>query len=301
MAQSLRFEHSTTTASKKDRPLQLEIQNRTVWSCYLMDQLLSSGKQRPVTLYKDDMDIPLPVSDDDFIFADLNTPQPRISEVFSSRNSFPTQRPSDYHFSLILQGVDIWAELSNWVGEGGRRATHGRDDCPWKLHSPWGRINQRLQQWWMRLGSQIRYPSARPEAHLQRGNENSFAFINLIYYLCQKGRDDFRELEDSIQQYGSICSSEDSVEAVQTLVHAPSGNSSHTNDTTSSIASYVEAESVVTEPLHDDAFFSEENWDAWNWTGENSLTGHGHLMSFVADQELYMPERSENLMFGYHD
>lgn len=189
MTQTLKFEQSIETIDhlqthlQHDTALRLETQNRTLWSCFLMDKLLSCGKLRPVTFRTGDMDIPLPVPEEDYIFSDFSNPQCTIDQAFLVSDNSLVHGTLDCHFALILQGVDIWAEISRWVGQGGRRASHGPEDCPWKPQSSWGKISQRLEQWRTRQDQRVRYSPARLGAHLQRGNGDVFAFINVMYYL----------------------------------------------------------------------------------------------------------------------
>ena len=47
-----------------------EIRRRTVWSCFIMDRYLSSGKYRPTMLAVDDIQVQLPSSDNAFAFGE---------------------------------------------------------------------------------------------------------------------------------------------------------------------------------------------------------------------------------------
>lgn len=148
-----------------------------------MDQLLSCGKNRPVTLQTSMMQNCLPLDEDAYAFGEVPMERYHIKQAFTQGGGVIPPRTMNHQFSIIVQGVDIWAQLSRWVAKGARRAYHGPKECPWISTSSWGIINHELKHWRSQQDERVRYSKSRLYAHLNRGCGEGFAFINLIYYL----------------------------------------------------------------------------------------------------------------------
>lgn len=163
--------------------IQQETRDRTVWSCYIMDRLLSCGKNRPTIFDSAEMLVPLPMSEADYAFGEAKEQRRNMTSMTSDIEADATVRTTEHYFTLIIQGVDIWATLSKWASDGGRRQFHGPNDCPWKPTSAWNKINRDLELWRDQQDERVKYSQARLTAHIHRGQSEAFALINLLYYL----------------------------------------------------------------------------------------------------------------------
>jgi hypothetical protein len=183
-------------SSSADRPgnnesestvIQQEMHHRTIWSCFTMDRLLSCGKDRPAIFVAEDMRIPLPLDEADYAFGKIKGKRRYLQSSISSWRlglSEPDQPWTiDSYLAIILQGVDIWATVSHWTAEGGRRKHHGVDDCPWKETSAWNKISCDVEGWFNQLDERVRYSPARLAAQSHQGHPEAFAFINLLYFI----------------------------------------------------------------------------------------------------------------------
>jgi hypothetical protein len=104
-----------------------EIKRRTMWSCFVIDRYLSSGRARP-QMDVGTLHIQLPCSADDFrLGTDVKTeflhPSAESLEqdnVF--RNRQLTQHGTGSDLSIYIRLVEIWSRFSKWSCAGGRRS-----------------------------------------------------------------------------------------------------------------------------------------------------------------------------------
>ncbi|KAJ5898963.1 hypothetical protein N7495_003707 [Penicillium taxi] len=163
----------------------VEIENRTFWGCFVMDRMLACGKGRPLSLRLERMSIHAPVGDKEFAYTQIPTRKYTFSEIFKDEQLVRTQSTTNYRFSVTIRGLDIWAKLLKWVAEGGRRHStlFQFSECPWEPGSAWFDINHELENWRREQDADLKFPEFNISAHVSLGCGESFAFINLIYYL----------------------------------------------------------------------------------------------------------------------
>lgn len=102
-----------------------EIKRRTMWSCFILDRYLSTGRSRPhmdVTT----LEIQLPCSEDDFRFGsnvktELLTPVSATKGSNSTSSGRVTQVDGVPLIGLFIRLVDIWGSCSKYSCAGGRR------------------------------------------------------------------------------------------------------------------------------------------------------------------------------------
>lgn len=159
-----------------------EMEKRTLWSCFAIDKLLSCGKARKAVFDLHCMNLPLPSSEEDFIFGDAHVQVP-----------LPTQRTllplvncgCDSSFALINEGLHIWSAIHSWGAEGGRRQSGMTEpeECPWQETSQWNRMKQDLQKWRDSQHPRMKYPECRVSSHAHLKQAERFGYLNLIYYV----------------------------------------------------------------------------------------------------------------------
>lgn len=104
-----------------------EVKRRTMWSCFIIDRYLSSGRARPQMDVKT-LHIQLPCSADDFrlgtnvktgfLHTSADTPQEDKSPI----NGHFAQIGADSPLSIYIRLVEIWGRFSKWSCAGGRRS-----------------------------------------------------------------------------------------------------------------------------------------------------------------------------------
>lgn len=158
-----------------------EVERRTIWTCFVMDKLLSCGRQRPAMFRLTEMDLSLPLTHEDFVF-DIGS----IATTQTGRDKSAEQEilKAGDHFQIILKGVDIWSRVHSWIVEGGRKRPSMSEpqNYPWLETSEWSRMKSELQRWRNAQDSRLKYPEAKVAAHAHLRRGEIFGYINLIYY-----------------------------------------------------------------------------------------------------------------------
>lgn len=184
MAQALRpdlnCQHSLIDP---DAAILQEIRNRTIWSCFTLDRLLSCGKGRPLVFVSANMQVPLPLSEPDYAFGDVKKERRYLRTMIAEPQLFESQLSIQDHFTVIVRGIDIWATLSKRSADGSPKRQYTPDDCPWISTSTWSKINRDLEIWRSCQDERIKYSPVRVTAQIHQGHPEAFAFINFLYYL----------------------------------------------------------------------------------------------------------------------
>jgi hypothetical protein len=102
-----------------------EINRRTMWSCFILDRYLSSGRARP-QMDVNSLSIQLPCSEEDFRFG-TNVKTAFLKEggelALYDESSYHKRMQVDTSsvLSIYIRLVEIWGGFSKWSCAGGRR------------------------------------------------------------------------------------------------------------------------------------------------------------------------------------
>ncbi|RJE20222.1 fungal specific transcription factor [Aspergillus sclerotialis] len=169
----------------------IAIENRTLWSCFIIDRMISAGAYNPPMLPVSEMEklkISRPLNTVDFAFGGISTSQAGSLEWNLSSPLDTTARILDITcaFEILTTGFDIWADVMTFVLNDGRRAPGmcAAQNCPWVPGSPWSKTKYRLEAWRASQHSKLYYPNNGVMAHTFPGSGESFTYINLLYYIC---------------------------------------------------------------------------------------------------------------------
>lgn len=127
--------------------------------------------------------IQLPGNIVDFAFGDSESMDTDDSRENENENT--TLLGIGHYFSIMVQGLDIWAQAMTFILKNGRRAPGmcSPGNCPWIASSPWGLAHGALENWRMAQERKLHYPENEVAIHVAIGYGEPFAYINLIYYL----------------------------------------------------------------------------------------------------------------------
>ena len=107
-----------------------EIKRRTMWSCFILDRYLSSGRARP-QMSVETLHIQLPCSEEDFRFGtNVKTeflhpdPDSSLDDGTSKNNNFSHIDISPV-LGVYIRLVEIWGRFSKWSCAGGRMSGYG--------------------------------------------------------------------------------------------------------------------------------------------------------------------------------
>lgn len=166
---------------------------RTIWAAFVVDCLLSGGKYRPQSFQAARFDVSMPMGEEDFTFeVKPSEPPPHMFRLALSTSDEMTvvRKPEDCDksLSLIIEGLDIWATLSKWICDGGRRLEpKNAQSSPWNEGSFWSRMKKALKSWRSSMSAKVHYSPSNSnlQAHIVRNQGQAFVFVNVIFYLNQ--------------------------------------------------------------------------------------------------------------------
>lgn len=161
----------STGLSSHGRGTLSELEKRTMWTCFVMDKLLSCGTRRQA-MFHDKLHIALPIDDIEYALG-RHTQTATLQFGLSSA------------FRLLIEGLNIWSRIHSWTAEGGRRqpGMTEPEQCPWVKTSQWAQMRRDLLRWRESQSCCIRYPETKTSAHAHLGQAEKFGYINLIYYV----------------------------------------------------------------------------------------------------------------------
>ncbi|KAF3384394.1 hypothetical protein F1880_002656, partial [Penicillium rolfsii] len=166
------------------------VQNRTMWACFIMERLISSGTYNPPMLPLSEMEkikVLRPFSAVEFAFGTDSVSQ--RSSMEQSLATLPNRNSNlldiTQAFEVLVAGFDIWTHVMTFVLNDGRRAPDmcAPRNCPWVPGSPWSNTRSRLEAWRANQHHRLHYPENSVVAHIALAYGESFTYINLIYYL----------------------------------------------------------------------------------------------------------------------
>lgn len=178
-----------STVGEQDS-ISIALENRTLWACFIMDRMISSGTYNPPMLPLAEMDklrVLRPLSAVEFTFgADLTSQANNREQILpTAQDVHATLLDITQSYEVIVSGFDIWALVMTFVYNDGRRAPGmcAPHNCPWVPGSPWSNTRNRLQTWRSNQHHRLHYPENSVMAHKTLGFGESFTYINLIYFL----------------------------------------------------------------------------------------------------------------------
>ncbi|KAI9672680.1 MAG: hypothetical protein M1831_000115 [Alyxoria varia] len=162
-----------------------EIRRRTMWACFAMDRLTSSGTERPMFASEHHMCLQLPVKEEFFqleipaVTEYLGEPhekhqQPENEESTESAVARSNMGVTAYNMRLIA----LWGRLVKYMNLGGRL----RDDYPmWSPHSNWRRLAKQVVDFKRNLPESLQFNEENLTMHAAEKTANQFVFLHIAY------------------------------------------------------------------------------------------------------------------------
>ncbi|KLU82519.1 hypothetical protein MAPG_01591, partial [Magnaporthiopsis poae ATCC 64411] len=156
-----------------------EVGRRTMWSCFILDRMLSCGKERVSAIRSKDMKIRLPCSEMDFDFAE-ESPTGFLTTTEDERAR------KGYRDSLLgcfIKLVDIWGEISEYSFAGGR-AVDG-EAPPWMESTTFARLERRLDGFYAALPPALKLSCANYLKHENHQGSSAYVSLHMLGCVCQ--------------------------------------------------------------------------------------------------------------------
>ena len=172
------FKSSLGKDSSNDREnaIEKEVRRRTLWTCFVMDRMLSAGKYRPTMISAMQLKVRLPCSDDQFLFVhDVRT------DFLDSPARNDMNVSDDGVLSRYIRLVEIFGRFSEWSYAGGRRT---EELPPWDSSTKFFQLRQELANFHESLPSNLAFTDANLSAHIEKRNATTYASMHTLYSLC---------------------------------------------------------------------------------------------------------------------
>lgn len=152
--------------------LQMEIRRRIMFSCFILDKMLASGKHRTSIIRGEDLDIQLPCPDDKFDLA---------IEVQTGRiNQLERTWSDDSVLSRFIQLVNLWGEISKYSSRGGRVEDK---HPPWHPQSDFYKLNEALEVFDSSLQDAFTFSRSNYFKHENHLDSSTFVLLHMLRFV----------------------------------------------------------------------------------------------------------------------
>ena len=157
-----------------------EIRRRTMWACFLMDRLNSSGTDRPTFINQDQMKIPLPIKEKYF---QLDIPGPTenlsgqvLQPVTPAAGELSNPKENMGVAAHMIRAIALWGRIINYLNLGGKE-----DDAHpmWHPNSGYASLIKQTEAFSESLPESLRYSRENFRSHEIEGVANQFLFLHI--------------------------------------------------------------------------------------------------------------------------
>ncbi|RDW80597.1 hypothetical protein BP5796_05295 [Coleophoma crateriformis] len=149
-----------------------EVRRRTMWSCFVMDRMLSAGKFRMRMVDSNLMRVRLPSHDTRFFYG---------SKAEPGFLHDPVTNTDDAILNRYVRIVDIFGDVSKWSLEGGRRT---EEYPPWDQRSRFYQFRRQLERFRADLPPTLEFSRFGLNAHIEMGSISAYTSMYLFYLVC---------------------------------------------------------------------------------------------------------------------
>lgn len=160
-----------------------EIRRRTLWSCFIMNHILTARKYRPSRMNSDTFSVRLPRSDHDFLFAnDVKTQF--LNSAFSGVPIRPGVKSTTLHaneiLSIYVRLVEIFGRIAKWSHDGGGIT---EEHLLWKRRSQVLSLRLELEDFAKDLPLNLAFSRANLRAYTIQRNATLYTSMHTLYSL----------------------------------------------------------------------------------------------------------------------
>ncbi|OTB03338.1 hypothetical protein M426DRAFT_60650, partial [Hypoxylon sp. CI-4A] len=156
--------------------LDKEIRRRTMFSCFILDRMLSCGKGRVAIIQPEDIQIQLPCSEIQFDLA-MEAPTGFLKD--KRRNGL-----DDSVLSRFIQLVDIWGEISKFSSEGGRLIKREKECPPWTPESTFYQLVEKLAEFDEELPGTFTFSRSNYFKHENHQASSVYVLLHMLRSVC---------------------------------------------------------------------------------------------------------------------
>lgn len=155
-----------------------EVKRRTMFSCLILDRLLSCGKERVSTIRSSDLQIQLPCNEWAFdLSKDVKT-----GFLKGCPNEGPRDIEDDSVLSRFVRLVDLWGEISSFSFAGGRLV---EEHPPWDPRNKFYQLRQKLEAFYSDLPSAFTLSTSNYHRHENHQASSVYVSLHMLGSVCQ--------------------------------------------------------------------------------------------------------------------
>ncbi|GKT47327.1 putative transcriptional regulatory protein [Colletotrichum spaethianum] len=156
-----------------DRWKDQEIRRRTMFSCLILDRLLSCGSDRVSMVRSEDLQIQLPCTEHAFDLGRV------VYTGFLRQVGQEMERPiDDSVLSRFVQLADFWGDITKYSFAGGR---HTETLPPWDTESTFYQLNNKVEAFYAHLPEEFTWSSANFWKH----DNSMYVSLHMLGALCK--------------------------------------------------------------------------------------------------------------------
>ncbi|KAK1656926.1 fungal-specific transcription factor [Colletotrichum godetiae] len=164
---------SKSAKLSSDHWIDREIRRRTMFSCLIMDRLLSCGSDRVSMVRSDDLQIQLPCTEHAFDHGRV------VYTGFLRQMGHGMEPPiSDSVLRRFVQLADVWGDITKYSVEGGRLE---EPLPPWNQESTFYQLCKRVDDFYKHLPEDFTWSSANFWGH----NDSVYISLHMLGALCK--------------------------------------------------------------------------------------------------------------------
>ncbi|SPO02776.1 related to nitrate assimilation regulatory protein nirA [Cephalotrichum gorgonifer] len=157
-----------------------EIRRRTMWACFLMDRLNSSGTDRPMFIREETLRIPLPVKEQYF---QLDMPAPtetlggEVMHPIADEDGQLTDAKKNMGVAAyMVRSIALWGRIINYLNQGGKEM----DSKPfWNPDSEYSVLVKEAEDILETLPESLKYSADNLQLHNTENMANQFLFLHI--------------------------------------------------------------------------------------------------------------------------
>lgn len=170
---------SRASQQQSELMISKEIRRRTMFSCLILDRLLSCGKERVSTIRSEDLQIQLPCNEWTF---DLNKDVKTGFLKPSSKEQDMNDIEDDSVLGRFVRLVDLWGEISDFSFAGGRLV---EEHPPWDPRNRFYQLRARLDAFYQHLPSTFTLSTSNYHRHENHQASSVYVSLHMLGSVCQ--------------------------------------------------------------------------------------------------------------------
>ena len=156
-----------------------EVRRRTMFSCLILDRMLSHGQGREFMIRSEDLEIQLPCTEVDFDLSKI----PYTGFLNPAKGDIHRPNNDDSVLSRFIRLVHIWGKISQYSFAGGR-LTEGQNP-PWQEGTVFRTLREELHDFYAELPEAFQMSRQNYYGHDNHHATSAYVSFHMLGCLCQ--------------------------------------------------------------------------------------------------------------------